>query len=53
MSPLFEAAIEATEEAIYNSLCMAESLSGLRGWIEALPLEQVKALLLSQNQRRL
>jgi D-aminopeptidase len=40
MSPLFEAAIEATEEAIYNSLCMAMTMSGYRGrTINALPLE--------------
>ena len=31
MSPLFQAAIEATEEAVYNSLCMAESMTGYRG----------------------
>jgi len=30
MSPLFQAAIEATEEAIYNSLCMAETMIGYR-----------------------
>jgi D-aminopeptidase len=30
MSPLFQAAIEATEEAIYNSLCMAETMTGYR-----------------------
>ncbi len=45
MSPLFEAAIEATEEAIYNSLCMAETMTGFRGKVEALPLEQVKAII--------
>ena len=45
MSPLFEAAIEATEEAIYNSLCMAETMTGFRGTVEALPLEQVKAII--------
>jgi D-aminopeptidase len=44
MSPLFQAAIETTEEAIYNSLCMAETTVGFRGTVEALPLEQVKAL---------
>ena len=31
MSPLFQAAIEATEEAIYNSLCMAETMMGHKG----------------------
>jgi D-aminopeptidase len=45
VSPLFQAAIEATEEAIYNSLCMATSLTGYRGHrVEALPLEQVRSL---------
>ena len=44
LSPLFEAAIEATEEAIYNSLCMAATTSGYRGTIQALPLDQVRAL---------
>ena len=39
MSPLFQAAIEATEEAIYNSLCMAETMTGYRGnKVDALPL---------------
>jgi D-aminopeptidase len=38
MSPLFQAAIEATEEAIYNSLCMAETMMGYRGVkVAALP----------------
>lgn len=45
VSPLFEAAIEATEEAIYNSLCMAETTSGLHGTVLALPLEKVKSLI--------
>ncbi|MGZ9223529.1 MAG: P1 family peptidase, partial [Anaerolineales bacterium] len=31
ISPLFQAAIEATEESIYNSLCMAETMTGYRG----------------------
>lgn len=39
MSPLFEAAIEATEEAIYNSLCMAETMTGFRGaTVQTLPI---------------
>jgi D-aminopeptidase len=46
ISPLFQAVIEATEEAIYNSLCMAETVRGYRGHIgHALPLDQVRALL--------
>ncbi len=40
LSPLFLAAIEATEEAIYDSLCMATTVVGYRGNVgEALPLE--------------
>lgn len=45
MSPLFQAAIEAVEEAIYNSLCMAETMAGFRGRVNALPLDEVRALL--------
>jgi D-aminopeptidase len=42
MSPLFQAAIETTEEAIYNSLCMAETMTGYRNrTVKALPLEKV------------
>ena len=42
LSPLFQAVIEATEEAIYNSLCMAETVRGYRGHVgQALPLDQV------------
>ncbi len=45
MSPLFQAAIESTEEAIYNSLTMATTMSGYQGvTVEALPLEKIKAL---------
>lgn len=44
-SPLFEAAIEATEEAIYNSLCMAETMTGFRGrMVKALPLDDLEGL---------
>lgn len=45
VSPLFQAAIEATEEAIYNSLCMAETMTGFRGTVEALPLEKVREMV--------
>jgi len=39
ISPLFLAAIEATEEAIYNSLLCAVTVTGYRGrTVEALPL---------------
>ncbi|RYP83104.1 hypothetical protein DL770_005445 [Monosporascus sp. CRB-9-2] len=43
---LFEAAADATEEAIYNALCMAETMTGNKGHkIEALPLERVKEIM--------
>lgn len=46
LSPLFQAVIEATEEAILNSLCRATTMQGYRGrTVEALPLEQVVPLL--------
>lgn len=41
ISPLFLAVVEATEEAIYNSLFMAEDISGQKGrTMNALPLKQ-------------
>ena len=46
VSPLFQAVIEATEEAIDNSLCIVETLQGYRGHLgHALPLDRVRALL--------
>jgi D-aminopeptidase len=40
MSPLFQAAIEAAEEAIYNSLCLAVTMTGHKQrTVRALPLE--------------
>ncbi len=46
VSPLFLAVIEATEEAILNSLFMATTVTGYQGHtVEALPLHQVTTLL--------
>lgn len=45
MSPLFEAVVEATEEAILNSLFRAETVRGPRGTIGALPLDSVVSIL--------
>lgn len=45
MSPLFQAVAEATEEAIYNALLKAESSTGQRGTIQALPLERTLEVL--------
>jgi len=50
MSPLFLAVIEATEEAIYNSLFRAQTMTG-RGQltVEALPLERTLEILRKYN----
>lgn len=46
MSPLFLAVKEATEEAIYNSLFMANDMKGYRGHeVKALPIDQTLAIL--------
>lgn len=45
LSPLFVAVIEATEEAILNSLFRATTVEGWRGTREALPVERVVELL--------
>ncbi|MCB9301490.1 MAG: P1 family peptidase [Lewinellaceae bacterium] len=45
MSPLFLATIEATEEAILNSLFAAETMAGNGRTIEALPLDKVMELM--------
>ncbi|MBZ5526150.1 MAG: P1 family peptidase [Acidobacteriia bacterium] len=45
MSPLFEAVIEATEEAIYNSLFRAQDVSGRGHTVKALPLRETMEIL--------
>ena len=44
-SPLFLAVIEATEEAIYNSLFRATTVSGKGRTVEALPLDRTVEIL--------
>ena len=44
-SPLFLAVIEATEEAIYNSLFKATTVSGKGRTVEALPLDRTVEIL--------
>jgi D-aminopeptidase len=45
MSPMFEAVIEATEEAIYNSLFLATTVRGARGSATALPIDSTLSIL--------
>ena len=44
MSPLFEAAVEATEEAVINSLFAATPVDGIQGHVDALPVDEVMKL---------
>jgi len=45
MSPLFEAALEGTEEAVYNSLLQATTVTSAIGSAEALPVDRVVEIL--------
>ena len=44
-SPLFEAVLEATEEAVYNSLFQATTVRSAIGTAEAIPIDRVRELL--------
>jgi D-aminopeptidase len=52
MSSLFQATVEATEEAIYNSLFTATTVSSRGGTVEALPVDEVVAILRSHRALR-
>lgn len=52
MSPLFEAVIEATEEAIYNSLFRAQTTTSRGRTIQALPLDRTMEILRKYNALR-
>ena len=45
VSPLFEGVLEATEEAVLNSLLKAETMTGRGRTIQALDLERLRGLL--------
>lgn len=45
VSPVFQATIEATEEAIYNSLFRATSVTSRGRTVEAIPIDSVRAIL--------
>ena len=49
MSALFEGVVEATEEAIYNSLFMATSVTQRGRTVEAIPLDRVRDILARYN----
>jgi len=45
MSPLFSATVEATEEAIYNALLKATTVTGRGNTLEALPIKETIEIL--------
>jgi D-aminopeptidase len=45
MSALFQATVEAVEEAVYDSMFMATTVSGNGETVEAIPLERVREIL--------
>jgi D-aminopeptidase len=45
MSPLFAATAEATEEAIYNAILKATTVTSSRGTLQAVPLQEVIDIL--------
>jgi D-aminopeptidase len=48
-SPLFQAVIEATEEAIYNSLFTATTVTSRGVTVESIPLDRVREILKKYN----
>lgn len=51
MSPLFQAVIEATEEAILNSLFKATTVTGNGRTVEALPIDRVREIMKRYGRR--
>ncbi|MCH9693758.1 MAG: P1 family peptidase [Gammaproteobacteria bacterium] len=45
MSPLFAAAAEATEEAVYNAIFKATTVTSSRGTLKAIPVEDLERIL--------
>jgi D-aminopeptidase len=45
VSPLFQAVLEATEEAVYNSLFKATTVTSRFGTAEAIPIDKVREIL--------
>jgi len=51
LSPLFEAALEATEEAVYNALLRATTTTGSGRTVEAIPLDKLRAQLETRSSK--
>ncbi|HKX07399.1 MAG TPA: P1 family peptidase [Stellaceae bacterium] len=50
MTTLFGAAAEATEEAILNALCKAETVVGFRATAHAIPLDRLQEVMRAQRR---
>jgi D-aminopeptidase len=51
LSPLFEMALEATEEAVYNSLLRATTVKSRFGTAEAIPIDRLREILRKYSGR--
>ena len=51
MSPLFQAALEATEEAVYNALLQATTTTANGRTVEAIPIDKVQEILTRRGPR--
>ena len=51
MSAVFQASVDAVEEAVYNSLFMATTVSGNGITVEAIPLDRVRQILAEYGVR--
>ena len=51
MSGVFQAGVDAVEEAVYNSLFMATTVSGNGNTAEAIPLDRVRKILSEHGVR--
>jgi D-aminopeptidase len=51
MSAVFQASVDAVEEAVYNSLFMATTVSGNGQTVEAIPLDRVREILEKHGMR--
>jgi D-aminopeptidase len=53
LNPMFAAVVETAEEAVINSLCAADTVSGARGHtVHGLPIDEVQALLRAAGRLR-
>ncbi|MCS5703562.1 MAG: P1 family peptidase, partial [Acidobacteria bacterium] len=52
VSPLFQATLEATEEAVYNSMLQATTVTGNGRTAEAIPIDRVMEILRKYGRGR-